>query len=65
VRGEVAHLLVDAQRGGCAREIAVRVSIGVAAAGVGTQPLELLEAADSALYQAKAMGRNQVRLAPG
>jgi len=65
VRGEVAHLLVDAQRGGCAREIAVRVSIGVAAAGVGTQPLELLEAADRALYQAKAMGRNQVRLAPG
>ena len=65
VRSEVAHLLVDAQRGGCPREVAIRVSIGVAAAAVGTQPLDLLEAADRALYKAKAMGRNQVRLAPG
>ena len=65
VRSEVAHLLVDAQRGSCPREVAIRVSIGVAAAAVGTQPLDLLEAADRALYKAKAMGRNQVRLAPG
>jgi len=65
VRSEVAHLLVDAQRESCPRELAIRVSIGVAAAAVGTQPLDLLEAADRALYKAKAMGRNQVRLAPG
>jgi diguanylate cyclase (GGDEF)-like protein len=44
----------------------VRVSIGVAAAGDGmSEPIELLEAADGALYRAKQSGRNQVRLAPG
>ena len=44
----------------------VRASIGVAAATKGTSdPLELVEAADHALYQAKAAGKDQVRLAPG
>jgi diguanylate cyclase (GGDEF)-like protein len=65
VRSEVAGLTIEAASNGCARPLGVRVSIGVAAAGPGTQPLDLLEAADRALYQAKAMGRDQVRLAPG
>jgi diguanylate cyclase (GGDEF)-like protein len=65
VRVEVAGLLVEASSNGCAQSLRVCASIGLAAAGPGIQPLELLEAADRALYQAKAMGRNQVRLAPG
>lgn len=44
----------------------VRVSIGVAAAAKGmSDPLELVEAADRALYAAKGAGKDQVRLAPG
>jgi PleD family two-component response regulator len=44
----------------------VRCSIGVASAGIGPSgPMELVEAADKALYQAKESGRDQVRLAPG
>jgi diguanylate cyclase (GGDEF)-like protein len=65
VRLAIAGLLIDATPDGCARQLSVRVSIGVASAAPGAQPLDLLEAADRALYQAKAMGRNQVRLAPG
>jgi diguanylate cyclase (GGDEF)-like protein len=47
-------------------EAEVRCSIGVASAGSGLrEPVELVEAADKALYQAKESGRDQVRLAPG
>jgi diguanylate cyclase (GGDEF)-like protein len=47
-------------------EAEVRCSIGVASAGTGpSEPMELVEAADKALYQAKESGRDQVRLAPG
>jgi two-component system chemotaxis family response regulator WspR len=53
-------------RDGMTEEVPVRVSVGVATAHHGiTDPVELLEAADRALYQAKEGGRNQVRLAPG
>lgn len=47
-------------------DVRVHVSVGVAASGdrIGS-PMELMQAADKALYQAKENGRNQVRLAPG
>ncbi len=44
----------------------VSVSVGVASLGASTRtPIELIEAADKALYHAKREGRNQVRIAPG
>ena len=46
--------------------VQVTVSVGIAIADAGTGPaadvLELLAAADLGLYQAKAQGRDQVRL---
>jgi diguanylate cyclase (GGDEF)-like protein len=56
---------VEVAPAGTPQKVEVRVSIGVAAARPGSEPLEVLEAADRALYQAKEMGRDQVRLAPG
>jgi diguanylate cyclase (GGDEF)-like protein len=65
VRRAVSEMTVVVSPGGVSRQLAVRVSVGVAAATEGSTALDLLEAADRALYQAKAMGRDQVRLAPG
>jgi diguanylate cyclase (GGDEF)-like protein len=65
VRRAVSEMGVEVAPGGSSQRLEVRVSIGVAAARSGAQPLDLLEAADRALYQAKEMGRDQVRLAPG
>lgn len=61
LRACVSELRVGA--GGDGDVADVRVSIGVAAANGKTEPLQLLEAADRALYQAKDAGRDQVRLA--
>lgn len=44
--------------------IKITVSIGVATSKVGQTPGQLLEAADRALYEAKASGRNKVIVAP-
>jgi diguanylate cyclase (GGDEF)-like protein len=41
----------------------VTISAGVAAAGQGSDPQQLIETADAALYAAKRGGRNQVRRA--
>jgi diguanylate cyclase (GGDEF)-like protein len=64
LRAAIAELRVGLPTNGDTAE--VRASIGVAAAAKGaSDPLELVEAADRALYQAKAAGKDQVRLAPG
>lgn len=64
LRSAIAGLRVPLSGNGDTAD--VRASIGVAAAAKGaTDPLELVEAADHALYQAKAAGKDQVRLAPG
>ncbi len=41
-------------------EVALTISVGVATAGAGSEAGRLLAAADAALYQAKARGRNRV-----
>jgi two-component system NtrC family sensor kinase len=66
LRSAIESTPVRIARDGSATTVDVRVSIGVAAAGRQLrEPVEVLEAADRALYQAKASGRNQVRIASG
>lgn len=66
LRCELAASPVEVSRNGASVKVDVRVSVGVASAGRSVSDhVELLEAADRALYHAKKSGRNQVRLAPG
>jgi diguanylate cyclase len=66
LRCELAASPVEVSRNGVSVKVDVRVSVGVASAGRSVSDhVELLEAADRALYHAKESGRNQVRLAPG
>jgi diguanylate cyclase (GGDEF)-like protein len=66
LRTLIEQMAMRVQRDGLREDVAVRVSIGVAAAGpVANDPVGLIEAADRALYEAKEAGRNQVRLAAG
>ena len=44
--------------------VSVTISIGVSQYGGNTAPEAFMAAADSALYEAKAMGRNRVVIAP-
>ena len=66
LRTLIEQMAMRVQRDGLREDVAVRVSIGVAAAGpVANDPVGLIEAAARALYEAKEAGRNQVRLAAG
>jgi diguanylate cyclase (GGDEF)-like protein len=66
LRLAIAEMQVMLPRNGGAVAVPVRASIGVAAALRGQgDPVQLVEAADGALYQAKHSGKDQVRLAPG
>jgi diguanylate cyclase (GGDEF)-like protein len=59
----VADRIIDALRATFAldgRDIAIGVSIGIAAARIGTGADELLRDADVAMYTAKATGKNRV-----
>jgi len=61
VRGRIAAVAVDAD----GQLVRVTASFGVAAARPGDETRDdLVEAADQAMYQAKARGRNRVVLAP-
>jgi diguanylate cyclase (GGDEF)-like protein len=61
VRAHIAQLPITTQDG---ERVSVTVSIGVAALDAGSSRglLELLAAADAALYRAKASGRDQVQM---
>jgi diguanylate cyclase (GGDEF)-like protein len=66
VRDAVREHVFHVSRNGDTHDVQLSVSIGVAAVGQGsTEPIELVEAADVALHEAMADGRDQVRLAPG
>lgn len=66
LRALIEALPIVMQRDGETQTVDVRASIGVASAGAAaSDPIGLIEAADRALYEAKAAGRNQVRLAAG
>lgn len=65
VRMAIDGLIVEIVDNGSPVSLGINISVGVASARAGAEQLELLESADRALYQAKAMGRNQVRLAAG
>ena len=61
---ERARLLIEAMRvGSHDQPVAVQVSIGATLAGDGDTAKALLARADRLLYEAKALGRNLVRLA--
>jgi len=66
LREAIEQMEIELTCGGVPEPVPVRVSVGVATSGQGgSDPVDLLEAADRALYQAKGAGRNQVRLAAG
>ena len=64
VRADIAGLSIIAPGAAGGERVQVTVSIGVAALGAGSRRelVELMAAADAALYRAKAGGRNQVQM---
>ncbi|MDA3937547.1 MAG: diguanylate cyclase, partial [Actinomycetota bacterium] len=66
VRSAVRELRVGIAPTGNGSHVSIAVSIGVASAGLTcSDTVELLEAADGALYRAKESGRDRVMIAPG
>jgi diguanylate cyclase len=57
IRGRIAEATVQLPAGG--PPISVTASLGVAMAGLGERPVQLIARADAALYEAKRSGRNR------
>lgn len=63
-RTATGHAIRQLARSGAATELSVTASIGVATAGSGSSSAdEVVQAADKALYRAKAAGRNRIETA--
>jgi diguanylate cyclase (GGDEF)-like protein len=66
LRQAVRESPVTVTADGYTHDVAVTVTAGIAAVSrPGTDAFDLLEAADAALHEAMAAGKDQVRLAPG
>jgi diguanylate cyclase (GGDEF)-like protein len=63
-RTATGHAIRQLARGGASKELSVTASIGVATSSRGSSSAdEVVQAADKALYRAKAAGRNRVETA--
>ncbi len=66
LRQALRESAIEVESGGYTHVVEVTLSAGVAsAAPTTTDPLDLVEGADTALHEAMAAGKDQVRLAPG